>query len=77
MWDYNMLFETSTEFSHYIESLADDKEIGLVDTILMYCENNFIEPEDISSLINRSLKEKLEMEFQELKYLPRTSTLEF
>lgn len=72
-----MLFETSSEFSLYIESLADDKEIGLVDTILMYCENNFIEPEDISSLINRSLKDKLEMEFQELKYLPKTSTLEF
>lgn len=72
-----MLFETPSEFSHYIESLADDKEIGLIDTILMYCEDNYIEPEDVSSLINRSLKDKIEMEFQDMNYLPKTATLEF
>jgi hypothetical protein len=72
-----MLFESASEFSLHIESLANDKEIDLIDTILLYCESNFLEPEDISSLINRSLKDKIEMEFAELNFLPKTASLDF
>ena len=72
-----MLFESASEFSLHIESLANDKEIDLIDTILLYCESNFLEPDDISSLINRSLKDKIEMEFAELNFLPKTASLDF
>jgi len=72
-----MLFESASEFSLHIESLANDKEIDLIDTILLYCENNFLEPEDISDLINKSLKDKIEVEFSELNYLPKYSSLDF
>lgn len=72
-----MLFESASEFSLHIESLANDKEIDLIDTILLYCESNFLEPEDISDLINKSLKDKIEVEFSELNYLPKYSSLDF
>ncbi len=72
-----MLFETPSEFSLHIESIAYDKEIDIIDAILLYCDDNFIEPSDISGLINRSLRDKIELEFQDMNYLPKTATLEF
>ena len=72
-----MLFENANEFSQHIETLANSKKMGLVDTIVMYCEDNYIKPNEISKLINKSLKDKLEMEFQEMNFLPKTSTLDF
>jgi hypothetical protein len=72
-----MLFENASEFSFHIESLADDKEMDLISTILSYCELNFIEPEDITSLINKSLRDKIEVEFQQQNWLPKTSTIDF
>lgn len=72
-----MIFESASEFSLYIEMLADDKEIDLIEAVLLYCEDNFIEPSDITNLINKSLKDKLEMEFQDMHYLPKTAVLDF
>ena len=71
------MFETANEFSMFIESLAADKNLSVVDTVLEYCEENYIEPEEISKLINRSLRDKLEISFIDMNYLPKHSTLDF
>ena len=71
------MFETANEFSMFIESLAADNNLSVVDTVLEYCEENYIEPEEISKLINRSLKDKLEISFIDMNYLPKHSTLDF
>ena len=71
------MFETANEFSMFIESLAADKNLNVVDTVLEYCEENYIEPEEISKLINRSLRDKLEISFIDMNYLPKHSTLDF
>ena len=71
------MFETANEFSMFIESLAVDKNMNVVDTILEYCEENYIEPEEITKLINKSLKDKLEISFIDMNYLPKHSTLDF
>lgn len=72
-----MLFETPTEFSLYIETFAHEQDIDLIDSVLLYCEDNYLEPDDISYLINKSLRDKLELEFQHNNFLPKTATLEF
>lgn len=72
-----MLFESASEFSLYIETFALTNEIDLIDAVLLYCEDNYLEPSDISSLINRSLKDKLEIEFQTTNYLPKSASLEY
>jgi hypothetical protein len=41
--------------------MARDKKYSHVDAILEYCKENFIDPEEIKSLINKSLKEKMKM----------------
>lgn len=72
-----MIFETPTEFSHFIESVACKDNIDLIDALLKYCDDNMIEPSDISNMINKSLRDKLEVEFQKINYLPQTATLDF
>lgn len=70
------MFKTSNEFSLYIEQVSKEKRMNHMDTILAYCKENFLEPEDIASLINKSLKDKLEMDFREANYLPKQATLD-
>jgi hypothetical protein len=70
------VFEDSKSFSLYIEQLARDKKCTHVDAILEYCKENFIDPEEIKSLINKSLKEKMKMDFQQSGHLPKTAQLD-
>jgi cell division ATPase FtsA len=70
------MFEDSNSFSIYIEQTARERKCSHVDAILQYCKESFIDPEDIKSLINKSLKEKMKMDFQETGYLPKTAQLD-
>lgn len=72
-----MIFETASEFSMYIEQLAHDKDSSLVDVIVDYCTENYIDPFDIAPLIGKSLKDKIEIEFQDMNYLQKTGTWDF
>lgn len=71
-----MLYETSAEFSLYIETIALEKRISQLDAILEYCEENYIDPTDIVPLINSTLKSKLERLYQENGMLPKSTSLE-
>lgn len=70
------MFKTANEFSLYIEQLVREKKLSYMDAVLDYCKENFLEPEDISKLINKSLKEKIALDMQELNYLPKTAKLD-
>ena len=69
-------FKTANEFSLHIETIVRDKRVNYMDAVLEYCKENFLEPEDVASLINKSLKDKIEMDFRELNYLPKQATLD-
>jgi hypothetical protein len=70
------MFKTSNEFSLHIEQRVRDKKMSYMDAVLDYCKENYLEPEDVVSLINKSLKEKIEMNFRELNYLPKQAQLD-
>lgn len=70
------MFKTANEFSLHIEGLVRDKKVSYMDAVLLYCQENYVEPEDIASLINKSLKDKIEMNFRELNYLPKQAQLD-
>ena len=70
------MFKNSNEFSLYIEQLVKEKKLNHMDAVLEYCKENFLEPEDVKSLINKSLKEKIEMNFRDLNYLPKQAQLD-
>lgn len=70
------IFKTSNEFSLHIESIVREKKITHMDAVLEYCKENFLEPEDIARLINKSLKEKIAVNMQDLNYLPKKAQLD-
>lgn len=69
-------FETSNEFSFHIESLAKSQKLGYIDALLKYCSDNFIDPEDVGDMVNKSLKDKLEVEMRELNLLPKLAQIQ-
>ena len=60
----------------HIEQIVRDKHITYMEAVLQYCRENFIEPEDIAKLVNKSLKDKLEVNFREENYLPKQAKLD-
>jgi hypothetical protein len=59
-----------------MEKMAREKRMSHMDAVLQYCQENFLEPEDVASLINKSLKDKIEMDFREANMLPKQATLD-
>ena len=67
----------SKEFSLKIEGIVKEKRITHMEAVIWYCEQNDIDTGTVSSLISKSLKEKIQMEATELKMLklPRCGQL--
>ncbi len=55
-----MALITTKTFTIAIENIAKEKQITHMDAVLHYCAKEGIEPESVSSLISKGLKEKIE-----------------
>ena len=64
-------------FSVKIEIMAVDMDISHMDAIFHCCEEEDIDIDIVPKLINKSLKDKLEVEARELNFLPRLGSLPF
>jgi hypothetical protein len=58
-----------------IEKLVRDKELSYMDAVLHYADISDIEPESMAKMLNQSVKDKIEVEAQELRMLKRTGKL--
>ena len=70
------IFKNTNEFALFIEKIVQDKKMTHMEAVLKYCEENYIDPEDISSLINKSLKQKIELNMIEANMLPKRGSLD-
>lgn len=70
------VFKSSNEFSLHIEKFAIEKRLTHLDAVLKFCSDHMIDPSDIGSKINKSLKEKIEQNFRDLNYLPKKAQLD-
>ena len=66
---------TPKQFALVKEKRASTKKISHMDAVLNYCEEKQIEPDQVTHLINRNLKEKIKSNAQDLHFLPKTATL--
>ena len=73
----NMDFDiiTPTKFCLLIEEMVLTKKITYIDACLEYCKEKEIEPNSIARLVNKSLKQKIQMEAEQLHFLPKTNSL--
>ena len=58
-----------------IEEFVKDKELSYMDAVLHYAQISEIEPEAMAKMLNQSVKDKIEVEAQELHLLKRTAKL--
>jgi hypothetical protein len=63
------------EFSVTIERFAKQKRCSYMDAVILYAEENEIEVESAARMISQSLKEKIEVEAQDLNFLPKSARL--
>lgn len=70
------IFKNTNEFALFIEDMVREKKLSHMDAVLKYCEENFIDPEDISPLINKNLKAKIELNMIEANMLPKRGMLD-
>jgi hypothetical protein len=70
------IFKNTNEFAIFIEEMVRERKMSHMDAVLKYCEENFIDPEDISPLINKNLKAKIELNMIEANMLPKRGMLD-
>ena len=59
----------SKEFSLKIEGIVKEKRISHMDAVVWYCDENELDTSQVSSLISKSLKEKIQVEASRLNML--------
>ena len=59
----------SKEFSLKIEGIVKENKISHMDAIVWYCDENDLDTSQVSSLISKSLKEKIQLEATNLRML--------
>ena len=60
---------TPNKFAFIIENMVKEKKISYIDEILEYCKTHEIDPSNTKSMINKTLKEKVAYEAQNLNML--------
>ena len=70
-----MALSTTKTFSLEIENIAKEKRVTHMEAVLWYCKKEGIEPDTVSSLISKSLKERIEANARDLNFLPRQAQL--
>ena len=58
-----------------IEQIVKDTELSYMEAVLDYAKNSEIEPEAMAKMLNQSIKDKIEVEAQNLNMLKRTAKL--
>jgi hypothetical protein len=67
--------EEKDQFSLMIEERAIKLSVTHMDAIIDYCSKSGMEVEVAASLLNTTIKSKIELEARELRFLPRTGQL--
>ena len=60
---------TPSKFALLIENIVKDKKVSYMDAVILYCEENGIDPSNVKPLVNKHLKEKIAYEAQSLNML--------
>ena len=69
----NEKFVSKEKFAADIEALVLDSKMNYIDAIVLYCEQNGIEIENVGKLISKPLKDKVKFVATELNYLKKTT----
>jgi len=66
---------TPKKFSIIIEELVRTKRLTYLEAVMYYCEQNSLEAHTITRWIDKSMRDKIQYDAEQLNYLPKTSSL--
>ena len=67
--------QTSKTFSLEVEKIAKEKQITHMEAVLEHCREQQLEPDSVTRLITKSLKDKIEANARDLNFIPRQAKL--
>jgi len=70
------IFKSTQDFAIFIDEIVSKTGMTHMEAVLKYCEENYIDPEDISSMVNKQLKEKIAVNMMDENYLPKRARLD-
>lgn len=71
---FDKKFLGPVKFAQEIERIVlENKDMNYIDAIVVYCDQNNIDLENVSKLISKPLKEKLKYNATELNFLKKSS----
>ena len=70
------IFKNTQDFAIFIDDIVSNTGMTHMEAVLQYCEENFIDPEDISSMINKALKQKIAVNMMDENMLPKRARLD-
>ena len=70
------IFKSTQDFAIFIDEIVSETGMTHMEAVLKYCEENYIDPEDISSMVNKQLKEKIAVNMMDENYLPKRARLD-
>ena len=59
-----VMIVTPSKFALLIENIVKDKKVSYMEAVVLYCEENGIDPSNVKPLVNKHLKEKIAYEAQ-------------
>ena len=60
---------TPNKFAIIIENMVRNKKMTHLEAVLSYCKEHIVEPSGMSKMVNKSLKERLEVNAMDLRLL--------
>jgi uncharacterized protein YjgD (DUF1641 family) len=74
--DYEKELKSNKErFSKQIEKYVQQTGCKYIEAVLAFCEHHDIEPESAAKLLTQPIKERLEMDGQEMNILPKKNSI--
>ena len=71
----NVAIDMTIDLNLTIENIVQNKELSYMEAVLYHAQSMELEPEAMAKMLNKSIKDKIEVEAQSLNMLKKTAKL--
>jgi len=72
---WSVIIDMTIDLNLTIEQIVKDTELSYMEAVLDYAKKSELEPEAMAKMLNQSIKDKIEVEAQDLNMLKKTAKL--
>ena len=72
---WSVIIDMTIDLNLSIEQIVKETELSYMEAVLDYAKNSEIEPEVMAKMLNQSVKDKIEVEAQNLNMLKKSGRL--